>query len=39
MDRFLVSFLVSTFDAIILRHAARLTGELVVSGHPIEVLM
>jgi hypothetical protein len=39
MDRFLVSFLVSTFDAIILRHATRLTSELVVSGHPIEVLV
>jgi hypothetical protein len=38
-DRFLVYFSVFTFDIIVLRHAARLTGELAVFGHPIKVLV
>jgi hypothetical protein len=39
VDRFLVYFSVSTFDVVVLCHAACLTGELTIYSHPIKVLV
>jgi hypothetical protein len=39
VDHFLIYFSAFTPNVVILRQAARLAGELAVSGHPIEVLV
>jgi hypothetical protein len=39
VDHFLIYFSIFTFDAIVLRCAARLASELTISGHYIVVLV
>jgi hypothetical protein len=38
LDHFIIYFLASTFDAVVLCCATHLTDELSISGHPIKVL-